>query len=208
MTNPLLQATNLRCVRHRRLLFENLSLTVHAGDLWQIVGANGAGKTSLLRLLCGLSRPQAGAIYWQTDPIDEAETFRENLLYLGHLPAIKDDLTARENLQFLSQLADEPTTDWAMALAAVNLTAFQDHLAGQLSAGQRRRIGLARLWTTRRPLWLLDEPLTAIDTTGVSQLEQRFSEHLQRGGAIVLTSHQALQLPHVKRLELQHESLS
>ncbi len=201
-TTALLHAEALGSERHRRVLFANLTVTVKPGELWQIVGPNGAGKTTLLRLLAGLRRPQQGRI--SSSPADDEGDETPPPLYLGHAPAVKDDLTARENLQFLCDLADEdaPAAALDAALAAVALTAVAHQPAGQLSAGQRRRIGLARLWITSRRLWLLDEPFTAIDRDGVAQLEGRLRDHCDGGGAVVLTSHQPLSLPHVRPLVL------
>ena len=190
----LLQVNNLACERDERLLFNHLQLTVRAGEVWHIKGPNGAGKTSLLRQLAGLL------------PIDEGEVIlptSQELLYIGHKLAIKDQLSANENLAWLTALTS-PSTESARydALEKVGLRGYEESLAAQLSAGQRRRVALARLHLNPAPLWLLDEPLTAMDKQGIADEQEWFADHLQQGGAIVLTSHQDLDMPDVKILDL------
>lgn len=190
----LLQVNNLACERDERLLFNNLQLTVRAGEVWHIKGPNGAGKTSLLRQLAGLL------------PIDEGEVClptSQELLYIGHKLAIKDQLSANENLAWLTALTT-PSTEVERydALEKVGLRGYEESLAAQMSAGQRRRVALARLHLNPAPLWLLDEPLTAMDKQGIADEQDWFTAHLQQGGAIVLTSHQDLDMPDVKILDL------
>ena len=194
----LLQVNNLSCVREDRTLFEYLSFSVAPGDLVQIEGPNGVGKTSLLRLLTGLSQPFAGGVCWNGENIRHCrDEYHANLLYLGHQPGVKAALTPFENLKFYQQLhhPQQTETDLLQILARVGLAGFEENPTGQLSAGQQRRVALARLWLSQKPaLWILDEPFTAIDKQGVKVLEQLFLEHAERGGMVILTTHQDLTL--------------
>lgn len=192
---PLLNATSLTCIREDRLLFDQLTINVNAGDIVQVEGPNGSGKTSLLRILAGLSQPFEGAVYFNHKLINQHdEEFHQDLLYLGHLPGVKGELYAQENLTFNLALhgLQQSITEINKTLAQVNLTGFEDSLASHLSAGQHRRISLARLYKSTARIWILDEPFTAIDKQGVYDLEQLFKVHLNKGGCIILTTHQDL----------------
>lgn len=187
----MLEANHLTCVRDERTLFSDLSFTVSAGDIVQIEGVNGAGKTSLLRILAGLSRAEQGEVLWQQRPVrQQRETWHSALLYLGHQPGVKAVLTARENLHFYH--ANQSQDALMAALEEVDLLGFEDVAVAQLSAGQQRRVALARLWLCHSLLWILDEPLTAIDKSGVEKLMRLFSQHAENGGAVILTTHQDL----------------
>lgn len=189
-------ARGLRCVRDHRVLFDHLDLTLEPGSVLHLEGANGAGKTSLLRVLCGLLPATAGEVLWRGHSIRQRRAeYHAELLYLGHSPGLKLDLTALENLRFLAALGDreiDGDPDAGRALAALGLTGFEDLPVRRLSAGQRRRVALARLWLSGRPLWLLDEPLTALDSAAGERLQARIRRHAETGGAVLLTSHQPL----------------
>ena len=187
----MLEARELLCERDERTLFSGLSFTLNAGEWVQITGSNGAGKTTLLRLLTGLSRPDAGEVLWQGQPLHQVrDSYHQNLLWIGHQPGIKTRLTALENLHFYHR--DGDTAQCLEALAQAGLAGFEDIPVNQLSAGQQRRVALARLWLTRATLWILDEPFTAIDVNGVDRLTQRMAQHTEQGGIVIRTTHQPL----------------
>ncbi|TYK65886.1 cytochrome c biogenesis heme-transporting ATPase CcmA [Colwellia echini] len=205
-STPLISAVKLTCIREERLLFDELSLDIHPGDIVQVEGPNGSGKTSLLRILSGLSQPYDGIVNFKNQKINRCrEEFQQNLLYLGHLAGVKGEMTAEENLKFNlalhgscdnnSSVIDSATKNEQNTLAylaKVNLSGFEDSLASHLSAGQHRRIALSRLYQSNAPIWILDEPFTAIDKQGVASLEALFTGHAQRGGCVILTTHQDL----------------
>ena len=193
---PLLTAQSLGLVRGGRELFCELSVEVHGGQLWHIEGPNGAGKTSLLRILCGLSRYGF-----------EGEVLRSvTPLYLGHQPAVKALLSPRENLQWHVSgegLYRDERID--IALGRVGLCGYEDVPSHTLSAGQHRRVNLARLFLSSARLWLLDEPFTAIDQQGVNETQSLLASHVDGGGAVVMTAHQSLQVKcKVHTLSLRH----
>ncbi|MEB2871062.1 cytochrome c biogenesis heme-transporting ATPase CcmA [Pseudomonas rhizosphaerae] len=203
---PYLHATDLACERDGRLLFEHLQVQVGAGDMLQVCGPNGCGKTSLLRLLAGLMQPAEGqvAVMPAEQPAHRRERGRQ-LLWIGHATGIKDALSAEENLAWLCALHTPASREhiWT-ALAAIGLRGFEDVPCQRLSAGQQRRVALARLYLPGPPLWILDEPFTALDAQAVEQLERHLVDHCERGGIVVLTTHHVLgQTPNrYRRLEL------
>jgi heme exporter protein A len=201
----MLSAHGLTCVRGERRLFAGLDLAVDAGQWLHVRGENGAGKTSLLRLLAGLAHPVAGEIAWCGVPIREAgEEYRRNLMFLGHHGALKEELTALENLKFAAALDGVvlPEAETLAALRRFGLTGREELPVRFLSAGQKRRVLLARLLTRKAKLWVLDEPFTALDVKAVDLLAALIGEHLVGGGMAVLTSHQAMPIPGGRELQL------
>jgi heme exporter protein A len=194
---PALTAHNLHCVRGERELFSGLSLSLHPGEALLIQGGNGQGKTSLLRLLTGLSQPAEGEVRWHGANLDKArDDFHRDMAYIGHLNGIKDDLTPIENLRLSAQL-DGRKLDEKQAediLRQLGLARCLDLPCRVLSFGQRRRVALASLLCADALLWILDEPLTGLDVHGVAVLENLIKAHLDRGGMAVLTTHQPLSL--------------
>ncbi len=202
----MLEARKLRCERDERILFSDLSFLVKAGEWIQITGGNGVGKTTLLRLLSGLARPDVGGVYWQAQPLHRVrDSYQQNLLWIGHQPGIKTRLSALENLRFFHH--DGDAAQCMNALAQAGLAGYEDIPVNQLSAGQQRRVALARLWLTRATLWILDEPFTAIDMNGVERLTQRMAQHTERGGIVILTTHQPINMAtdKIRRIALSGE---
>ena len=194
MTSSFLEGIALACERDGRLLFEGLELRVQAGDMLQVSGPNGSGKSSLLRLLAGLMQPSDGEVRLAGRLLAEQHIeLARNLLWLGHAAGIKGLLTAEENLAWLCALHRPASREAiAEALGAVGLRGFEDVPCHTLSAGQQRRVALARLYLDAAPLWILDEPFTALDKQGVSQLELHLAQHCEQGGMVVLTTHHQL----------------
>jgi heme exporter protein A len=185
-------------VRGDRRLFAGLDLAVGAGEWLHVRGENGAGKTSLLRLLAGLSHPAEGEIRWNNQPIRDADShYRQDLLFFGHHGALKEDLTAIENLAFAAAMdgANLQESNAMQALYRFGLKGREVLPVRVLSAGQKRRVMLARLVTRKAKLWVLDEPFTALDVKAVELLSVLISEHVAGGGMAVLTSHQTMPIP-------------
>jgi len=195
-----LDAHNLQCIRDDRVLFSRLSFSVRPGEVVQIEGHNGSGKTSLLRILCGLLLPSQGEVLWCGQPVDRVRAdFLAELSYLGHHNGIKGELSALENLHFAATLSPRRAdTDPYGILARFTLRGFEDVPCRTLSAGQNRRVGLARLLMTRSLLWVLDEPFSALDRRGMRDLEAIFEEHVGNGGMIVLTTHHPIEMGQCK----------
>ncbi len=207
MSEPLLEAVALSCERDDRVLFENLSFSVRPGTLTRIEGPNGAGKTTLLRLLCGLAPRQAGEILWRGEPLEEArDSFNREVLYLGHKTGVKALLTPLENLRahFRPRHALRDDQLW-QALERVGLAGYEDVPCHSLSAGQQRRVALARLLVSPERLWILDEVFTAIDRSGVRMLESLLYERARAGGAVVVTTHHELSVGVAQRIVLGPE---
>jgi len=203
----MLEAINLTCVRGTRRLFKDLDFTVERGELIELRGPNGSGKTSLLRILCGLATPATGNVLWDGENIRKlAEEYSAVVAYLGHQNAVKDELTAMENLKIASgvsghSLSDDDAQD---VLARVGLTQQQNLPARVLSAGQRRRLGMTRLLTSNATLWILDEVLTSLDSAAMDLSREFISAHVKNGGAAIVATHQDLNVnaPGLKRLQL------
>ncbi|MDD7568913.1 MAG: cytochrome c biogenesis heme-transporting ATPase CcmA [[Actinobacillus] rossii] len=188
-----LEIEQLACQRGDKTLFTDLNLTFKSGDFVQVEGHNGIGKTSLLRIVAGLALPLSGKVRWNSDEIWKTrESYYYDLLYLGHQSGVKPELTAWENLQFYQKISHCKQDDESLwlALEKVGLLGREDLPASQLSAGQQKRIALARLWLSEAPLWILDEPFNAIDKNGVEVLTRHFERHVAQGGIVILTSHQ------------------
>lgn len=201
----MLETSALQCMRGDRILFSDLSLSVRAGELLYVRGENGAGKTSLLRLLTGLTLPAAGEVRWHGKNIRQLkEEFTKDLMYLGHRAGIKAELTALENLRFNAVLHGYTLSEDAAfdALKQVGLRGREDLPAKVLSQGQQRRVALARLLVSPAKLWILDEPYTALDVKAVQWVSDRLDDHLARDGMVVLTTHQEFTLMRGKVNEL------
>jgi heme exporter protein A len=202
----MLEADHLECIRGERRLFREVGLRLEAGELLWLRGGNGVGKTSLLRMLCGLLLPDAGEIRWKGENIRRLSVdFHADLCYLGHLNAIKEELTPLENLRASAALAGAPRSEREAldALGEVGLAGREDLACRYLSQGQKRRVALSRLALERRPLWILDEAFAALDARAVDWLAQRVGAHLQRGGLAVMTTHQPVDIPARRTLELR-----
>jgi len=204
MSEPLLQAVDLQCERDDRLLFRNLSFSILPGTITRVEGPNGSGKTTLLRILAGLNDAWSGELSWRGRPMQgQREDFLHNMLYLGHRPGIKSLLTPVENLHAL-MAGRQPVAEGVLrqALKGTGLAGFEDVPCRNLSAGQQRRVALARLLIANEPLWLLDEVFTAIDASGVAAIEALLQQRAAEGGAVVVTTHHNLQLPDLQSIVL------
>ena len=194
----LLAARGLAFSRNDAPVFGPLELAVDAGEALLVQGGNGVGKTTLLRVLAGLLRADAGEV-WMHGRVAQARDRAGEVAYLGHLPGLKADLSARENLAFLCGLHGSRTDRGiGEALALVGLAGHDDALARQLSAGQRKRLSLARLWLSPAPLWLLDEPYANLDLDGIELVNALVTGHLADGGAALVTTHGAYAAPPVR----------
>lgn len=200
-----LELVDLACERDERVLFSGLNYRFGAGRIVQIEGPNGSGKTTLLRILTTLSSDFTGDLLWQGQPfLKQRFDYLSHLLYLGHLPGIKKSLSPLENLKWYSGVTGGQGLDSIVAaLEAVGLYGYEDVPSFQLSAGQQRRVGLARLYLDNPPLiWVLDEPFTAIDKRGVSNLVHILTRHAERGGLVILTTHQDINTPLLRKIDL------
>ncbi len=188
----MLEANHLEFKRGGRALWRDLSLALAGGELLRIAGANGSGKTTLLKVLCGLLAPDAGEVRWQGTTIHRLrEDFSRHLVYLGHAPAVKDDLTAAENLSIACTLAGVPASAQSVQEALARYGLPGGDAVRKLSQGQRRRAALARLLLSESvPLWLLDEPFAALDAAAARLTEDLIARHVARGNAVVYSTHQ------------------
>lgn len=204
----MLTVNDLACYRGDHRLFEGLNFSLSSGELMQVQGANGAGKTSLLRTLCGFIQPAQGEVCWRGQNIHQCELgYKAEMLYLGHHNAIKDELSALENLLISAGMAgyDVAEKDAMAALRRMGLRGRELLPVKVLSQGQRRRVALARLLLEEASLWILDEPLTALDVGAVGLMQELIGEQVSKGGAVIFTTHQPLQVANV---ELRYLSLS
>lgn len=206
-TQPQLEARAVHLWRGEKHLLRGVSFALYSGELLQVVGPNGVGKTSLLRSIAGLLPVEAGEIFWRGLPLPEGgEEFHRELAYLAHNNGLKADLTALENLYYgLSIRRAVTTAELRDTLRLLQIEACADLPVRALSAGQKRRVALARVMSTRAPLWILDEPITNLDKAGIALFEARIAEHMRAGGMILTAAHQLLLQgqPGVRTLELQ-----
>ena len=200
-----LSAKNLSCIRSEKVLFSDLSFELNPGEILHITGANGSGKTSLLRILSCLAPPETGEVFWGDAPILHVRSaYLSNLAYIGHWACVKNELTVLENLANFNALGCQaPLLNYAQALAEVGLSAYQNTFVRQLSAGQKRRVALSCLLLQERKLWILDEPQTALDKNALTTLEDMIAHHVRGGGMLVVTSHQQIHLPTVTIKQLR-----
>lgn len=203
----MLKVTNLECVRGENSLFKDINFILEAGELLQVNGPNGSGKTSLLRILCGLAKPAYGEIQWRGNFIHSLdEEYHSVITYLGHLNGVKDNLTAIENLCISCALAGNEIDEKKAygALQYMGLGGREALPVKVLSQGQRRRVTLARLLVCSTVLWILDEPLVALDNAAVDLVQRLLEQHLEQGGMVVMTTHQEINVTAVltKRLQL------
>lgn len=203
--DSLLKAQAISHGRGERLLFKNLSLEVNSGEILYIQGANGTGKTTLLKVLSGILMPQEGNVYWGSVPLKACwPSYACQRLFIGHQDGLKTNLSVFENLEYATRLAYNEAAPQLInaALQQMGLFKFSALPVTALSAGQRRRLAMARLLTIKAQLWILDEPFTSLDQMGVQQLQQLFKQHITQDGMIILTSHQ---MP--DEFELQYRTL-
>lgn len=205
----MLSVANLECVRGDRRLFTNLAFSLEPQTLLQVHGPNGSGKTTLLRTVCGLVLPVSGEITWQGTNIRTLkEDYLKEIFYLGHHNALKDEMNALENLQISTKLSGDPASEDSIinALRRMGLKGREDLPTKVLSQGQKRRVALARLLLTQTSLWILDEPFTALDVNAVKLLADVIAERIDKGGMVILTTHQEAQIVtnNIRHLHLSH----
>lgn len=200
-----LAVSALSCERQDRWLFEELSFEVKPGELLHVTGTNGSGKTTLLRILCGLCDAESGDVTWGGRSISEQrDSYNPQLCYVGHQDAVKRDLTVRENLHVAASLAGPVDVghNTQHAMQQLQLTALADRFCRSLSAGQKRRVALARCLISHASIWILDEPFTSLDREGIETVRAMLQQHLVKKGIAVITSHQSVDLPNTRSLEL------
>lgn len=201
-----LEARAINAWRGERHILRDVSFEVRSGEFLKVTGPNGVGKTTLLRVVCGLLPAESGIVEWRGKLVTSSnEQYHTDMAYLGHLNSLKADLSARENLQFLSGLRQALTdAEIDAALDRVGILSRGDLEARSLSAGQKRRLALARLLLSGAVLWILDEPVTNLDVAGVDLVEELVHEHIGRGGLALAAAHQRLldDAPFLRRLEL------
>jgi heme exporter protein A len=185
-----LNIETLATMRGLRVLFEGLSFTISTGEALMLTGPNGVGKTTLLRTIAGFIKPHAGAVILEGG--DSEQTLGEQCHYVGHLNGVKPSFNVEENLHFFATFLGGAPEDEEIAAETLDLTALLDIPAGYLSAGQKRRLGLARLLCARRPIWLLDEPAVSLDTRSTGILADVVSQHLEQGGLVISVTHTPL----------------
>ena len=199
----LLQINDLSCVRDDRVLFEHLNLSLNGGQMLLVEGRNGSGKTSLLRILTGLKLADEGDILWEGVSISKLTAdYYEQVNYVGHHDGVKRELTCLENLRLVQAMGKPADLDLDDALEAVNLYRYGDTPVSNLSAGQKRRLAMARLLVAESTLWILDEPFTSLDKKSMASFQTMFEQHLQKEGMIVMTSHHDIEMSDSNLLRL------
>ncbi len=195
-----LKAHALKCVKGSTELFSNIEFELNSGEALLVEGSNGSGKTSLLRILCGFNYPADGDISWDDVSIEGHESYQQQISFIGHASGVKLDLTVMENLVFAQRLvgSSRKESEIKEIVRAVGLFKQRNILTRKLSAGQKRRVALARLQLEDRPLWILDEPLTALDKEFVTEFETVLKNHLDNNGMLIVTTHRELILPSTK----------
>lgn len=202
MESAILSVNDLACSRNNSILFEKLGFELKPGEILLLEGPNGSGKTSLLRLLAGLASPERGRILWQNQSLNSVRyEYARSLSYIGHSAAVKADLSVDENLNWLAPGYGQQ--ERFRALEQAGLRGLEDEICARLSAGQQRRVALARLYIESTPLWILDEPFIALDKVSVKSLECLLKAHCQRGGMAILTTHQDFNLDGIGIINLQ-----
>ena len=198
----MLSVNKLSCQRGYNLLFENLSFELNSGEVLRISGQNGSGKTSLLKIIAGLNTPELGSIEFDQNQSNR-ETYQIETLYLGHYAALSSELSCIENLEYLTKLNTEILSpNFHDALKEIGLENYEHEPAGNLSAGQKRRIALSLLFISQSKLWLLDEPFTALDSDGIKIIENQIEKHCANGGLCILTTHQDCNIKSLKEIYL------
>ncbi len=200
----MIEARDLAVMRGEQVLFAKLDLSLSAGEVMRVSGPNGSGKTTLLRILCGLTEADAGDVLWRDKPVKSQRLeFQQSLLFLGHKPGLTPELSARENLNVLCGL-QQPVSDGEIegALKAAGLDGRLDQPVLTMSAGQQQRVKLARMLLSSAQLWILDEPLTSLDSDGQEWLEKQLDNHAAKGGAAILTTHQELSGCNIRTLDI------
>ncbi|MGZ4959969.1 MAG: cytochrome c biogenesis heme-transporting ATPase CcmA [Methylomonas sp.] len=205
-SQPALAVSDLACRRDDRLLFSGLNFTLLPGQVLLLEGSNGSGKTSLLRILCGFREADAGKISWCGSDIKESSYYAD-MAYVGHADGTKKELTVLENLRFALALSMPGHYSIEEALIKVQLAGYDDNSVHTLSAGQKRRLSLARLLITHNILWILDEPFTSLDRQGIELIETLIVNHVEQGGMAILTSHHDLTLSHMSLQRIHLDAL-
>jgi len=199
-----LHIDSLTCIRQDRLIFADLSFSLSAGEMMWVKGRNGVGKSSLLRILAGLLAPAAGKVSWNgTDIADEPDIYHQNFRYIAHQDALKAAFSARENLDFWADYAGQDQV--LAALQAFELQDIADHPVRILSAGQKKRSNLARLIACPAPLWILDEPVSSLDSHYIKLFKSLLLAHVTKGGMAILATHQDLEIDNIRILDLDRK---